>query len=698
MAYTQENRVITLETPLGTDELLPTAFSGTEGMSRLFSFEIVAVSHSQAITFEKIVGKNVTVAVGLHDGTERYFNGIVRRFSQAGASHQQDRHVHFTEYRATVVPWLWLLTLTENSKIFQDKSVPDIIEAVFQGRGFQAGRDYAFRLHGAYAQRGYCVQYRETDFDFVSRLMEEEGIHYFFEHAKGEHLLVMTDDPGENKPCPHQETARYQRAAGYETDEDLIEQFQEHMDVVPTACTLSDYNFEIPKTDLKVNVPSTKKLTDRDCEIYDYPGCYETKAAGDRLANIRMQEQETKIAVFRGTGGCRAFSTGRRFELRDYYRTDLNDTEYLLTGIAHEASQSVPGEGGDAFRYRNEFTCIPHDVPFRPPRITPRPIVHGTQTAIVVGPSGEEIHTDEHGRIKVQFHWDRHGKRDEKSSCWIRVGQLWAGSGWGAVYIPRIGQEVIVDFLEGDPDRPIVIGCVYHGANRAPYPLPDEKTKSTLKSDSSLGGGGFNEFRFEDKKGSEEVFLHGQKDWTIAIENDKNQSVGHDETLQVGNDRTVTVVKNEKQKVGVNETIQIGSNKSETVGVNSAETIGAAKELTIGGLYQVSVGGAMNETVGGAKAEEVGAAKAVVVGLALTENVGKDMTVSVGGDLSETVDKTHSLKAKKVLIEAEDEITIKTGKATIIMKKSGDITISGKKIQVKGTGDIILKGQKISEN
>ena len=716
MAYTQENRIIALESPLGKDELLPTAFRGAEGMSRLFSFEVVAVSHNQAITFEKIVGKNVTIAVGLQDGTERYFNGIVCRFSQAGAGSQQDKEVHFTEYRATVVPWLWLLTQTENSKIFQEKSVPDIVEAVFQKRGFQKGKDYAFRLQGNFYKRGYCVQYRETDFHFVSRLLEDEGIHYFFEHGKGKHTLVMTDNPGENKPCPQQKTARYQRAASGKADEDLIQEFQEKMEVVPTAFTLNDYNFEVPKTDLKVNVPSNKKLTDRDCEIYDYPGCYETKSKGDRFANIRMQGEEAKIAVFTGVGECRAFTSGQRFELTDYYRSDLNDRQYVLTGIVHEASQSLglAGEGDDVFRYKNEFTCIPHDVPFRPPREMPRPVVRGTQTAIVVGPSGEEIYTDKHGRIKVQFHWDRDGKRDENSSCWIRVGQLWSGPGWGAVYIPRIGQEVIVDFLEGDPDRPIVIGCVYHGNNKAPYPLPDEKTKSVIKSDSSLGGGGFNELRFEDKKGKEEIFLHGQKDWTIAIENDKNQTVGHDETLKVTNDRTKSVGVNQKETIGANKTIQVGanhteaigaamsltvgSNKTETVAINSAETIGAAKELTIGGLYQVSVGAAMNETVGAAKAEEVGAAKSVVVGLSLTEDVGKDMSVTVGGNLSEDVEKTHSLKAKKVIVEAEDEITLKTGQATINMKKNGDITINGKKIQVKASGDIVLKGQKILEN
>jgi type VI secretion system secreted protein VgrG len=365
-------------------------------------------------------------------------------------------------------------------------------------------------------------------------------------------------------------------------------------------------------------------------------------------------------------------------------------------------------------------------------------VVRGTQTAIVVGPAGEEIYPDKYGRVKVQFHWDREGKRDENSSCWIRVAQVWAGAGWGGMYIPRIGHEVIVDFLEGDPDRPIIIGCVYHGANMPPYPLPDEKTKSVIKSDSSLGGGGSNEIRFEDKKGKEEIYLHGQKDLTIAIENDKNQTIGHDESLLVKNNRKKTVGVNQSESIGSNKTIKVGSNhtesiganmvlnvganktesiggnetrtvgstKTETVAINTAETIGAAKELTIGGLYQVSVGAAMNETVGAAKAEEIGAFKAVVVGGNSTEKIGGSMSVDVGKDLSEKVAKTHSLKAKKVMIEAEDEIGLKTGDATLILKKDGSIMIKGKDMAVKASGkinakadkDIVLKGQKIQEN
>jgi type VI secretion system secreted protein VgrG len=350
---------------------------------------------------------------------------------------------------------------------------------------------------------------------------------------------------------------------------------------------------------------------------------------------------------------------------------------------------------------------MPFDVPYRPARRTPRPVVDGMQTAIVVGPSGEEIYTDQHGRVKVQFHWDREGKKDENSSCWIRVSQLWAGAGWGGMYIPRIGQEVIIDFLEGDPDRPIITGRVYHGNNQPPYPLPAEKTKSTIMSNSSLGGGGSNEFRFEDKKGQEEIYLHGQKDWTIAILNDKNQTIGNNETLSVGSNRTKTV--------GVNQTESIGANLNETVGSNKTETIAIAKALTIGAAYQVTVGAAMNETVGGLKAEEIGAAKIVAVGASSSENVGANKSVDAGGNISESADKDVDIKSgkkmsltagddfsvsgnKKGLIEIKDQLTIKVGSASITLKKNGDITINGKTINVKGSGNIVMKAKKILEN
>jgi type VI secretion system secreted protein VgrG len=698
-AYTQENRFIAIDTPLGKDELLLASFSGTEAISRLFHLELSLLSANHNIKFEEIVGKSATLSIILADGSTRFLNGILSSFSQQRGGGENESNLHLSHYSAEMVPWLWLLTRTSDSRIFQNKSVPDIVEQIFSEKGF---RDYKLSLHGSYNPREYCVQYRETDFNFIARLLEDEGIFYFFEHHEDKHLLVLADSAEDHKACPKQPAARYQTTTGGWLEQDVVTGIEKRQEITASKYTLTDYNFKTPGTDLKVEVTSQLALADQELEIYDHPGEYDKRAGGEHYSNLRMQEEEARITTITGTGNCRAFCCGYRFDLKNYFRSDLNNKSLVLTQVVHSASQEgtyLSGSREPDFAYTNHFTCIPFEVPFRPARITPKPVVQGSQTAIVTGPSGEEIYTDEHGRVKVQFHWDREGKKDDKTSCWMRVSQAWAGSSWGAMCIPRIGQEVIVDFLEGDPDQPIIIGRVYHGSNKPPYPLPAEKTKSTIKSDSSKGGGGSNELRFEDKKGAEEIYLHGQKDWTIAILNDKNQTVGHDESLTVANNRTKTV--------GVNQTESIGANLNETVGSSKTETIAAAKALTIGAGYQVSVGAAMNETVGGAKAEEIGAAKVVLVGANSTEQVGSNKSVAAGKDVDIQSGKKMRLDAgddfsldgkKKGLIQIADQLTIKVGSASITMKKSGEITISGKNINIKGSGNIVMKANKILEN
>lgn len=728
MPFTQENRFLRINTPLGEDVLLLARFSGTEGVSTPFMFALDLASRDNSIIFKDIIGKSITVSVDLRNGQTRYFNGIIMRFSQGESGSVEGEDIRLSYYSATVVPWFWLLTKTADSRIFQGLSVPDIVEKVFKENNLT---DFKLNLHGSYEKRDYCVQYRESDFNFISRLLEEEGIYYFFEHEDGKHTMVLADVPDEHRPCPNQESVRYYVTSGSTVEEDTISNLDVMQEIKVGKYTLNDFNFITPSTNLKVEVPGRHELGPGEREIYDYPGRFMKRADGDRLANIRMQEEEAEITTISGSSNCRAFGSGYRFTLQEYYRNDMNDKDYVLLSVNHMASQEFSGSGGPDVSYINSFTCMPFNIPFRPSRDTLKPYVEGVQTAIVVGPGGEEIYTDEHGRVKVQFHWDREGNRDENSSCWIRVSQAWAGAGWGAMYIPRIGHEVIVSFVEGDPDRPIITGRVYHGNNKPPYDLPGEKTKSTIKSDSSLGGGGSNEFRFEDKKGSEEIFLHGQKDWTIAIENDKNQTVGHDETLQVGNDRTKSVGVNQSETIGSNKSIQVGANHTETIGANmsqtvgaaKAETIGAAKALSIGAGYQISVGAAMNESVGAAKSvsvganssETVGKDKAMTVGANSSEKIGKDKTVDAGGNISESAEKNVAVNSgkkmvlsseddfsltgnKKGTIDIKDQLTIKCGSASITLKKNGDITINGKMINIKGSGDVKIKGSKIAEN
>ncbi len=678
MAYTQDEKLISVKTPLGKDVLLLTGFRGTEEISRLFNFDLAMVSENHDISFEAIVGKNVTVSCQLADDSVRYFNGIISSFSQGRGGGDKGGDPQFSCYRATLVPWIWLLTKTSDLRIFQNKSAPDIIDKVFKDQGF---KEYRLKLQGSYVKRDYCVQYRETDFGFISRLMEEEGISYFFEHEDGKHTMVIGDDPSGHKPCPGQKSASYHLSGEGWLEEDVITSLEMSRQIRAGKYSLTDYNFEIPATDLTSVVPSKTTLGPGEREVYDYPGLYGKKSDGDRLAKIRMEEEEAQITKLSGAGNCRAFTSGYRFTLTDHYRRDLNNKEYLLVSVTHEA---VEGYSADAEpTYRNSFECVPHDVPFRPLRTTPRPFVKGVQTAIVVGPSGEEIYPDTHGRVKVQFHWDREGKKDDKSSCWIRVSQAWAGGGWGGMHIPRIGQEVIVDFLEGDPDRPIITGRVYHGANPPPYPLPGEKTKSTIKSDSSPGSGGFNEIRFEDKKGSEEIFLHGQKNWTIAILNDKNQTVGHDETLSVGNNRTKDVKKDQGETVGENKTISVGKNHTESIGENASIDVG--KNCT------TSIAENSNLSVGKNRSEQIGEKS--------DTNVDKDMSLQVGKNSSTQVSENMVIDVgKKMTIQAADQIVLQAGDASIILKKNGNIIIKGSKISSDATGNIIMKGSKILSN
>ncbi|MCJ7540859.1 MAG: type VI secretion system tip protein VgrG, partial [Desulfobacterales bacterium] len=464
MVYTQENRLIAIETPLGKDVLLLSGFSGTEGISEPFSFELDFLSENHSIPFENIIGKNVTLSVVLADGDKRFFNGIISRFSAGGDDGGGRREYAFSIYSATMVPWFWLLTRTADSRIFQNLSVPDIIEKVFKEKGFL---DYKMLVHGSYEKKVYCVQYRETDFNFVSRLLEQEGIYYFFKHEKKKHTLIMSDSPEEHKSCPKQKSARCDISAGAWQEEDVITGLDWMQEIRIGKYTVKDFNFEMPTTDLKVEVPAQHVLGPGEREVYDYPAEYVKRVEGERLGNIRMQEEEAQITTINGSSVCRSFTSGYRFDLKGFNRDEMNEKAYVLTSVHHDANEPVGASGDQSgASYTNSFTCIPFKIPYRPPRHTPKPMVEGVQTAIVVGPSGEEIYPDKHGRVKVQFHWDREGKRDENSSCWIRVSQVWAGAGWGAMCIPRIGHEVIVDFIEGDPDRPIITGRVYHGTNK----------------------------------------------------------------------------------------------------------------------------------------------------------------------------------------------------------------------------------------
>ncbi len=515
--------------PHAAGELAVLHFRYQEALSTLFEAEIELVPGEDVhVEGAELLGQEGLLTLQLGDGSARFLHGIVSHVQ----SWEEGSGPHRHRTRVRLVPKLWLLRHKRRSRIFQELTVPDIVKRVLQ----ESGVEFRLALSGTYARREYCVQYRESDLDFVSRLLEEEGIFYFFEHGQGAHTLVLGDAPSAHEPLPGEPRILFRASSRMVADAESVDAFAARLEVQPGAVMLRDFNFLRPTADLSAN---SEGGGDSALEVYDYPGRYEDTETGRALSKVRLEELRARAETAAGSGFCRRLLPGYTFELAEHLN-DAYNGEYLLVSVTHEGRQpevlagDASGSQHEREAYRNHFTCLRKEVPFRPERRTARPLIPGAQTAIVVGPAGEEIHTDEHGRIKVQFHWDREGKGDDRSSCWIRVSQAWAGPGWGALYLPRIGQEVVVEFLEGDPDRPLVTGSVYNGHQPPPLELPGEKTKSTLRSSSSPGGDGFNELRFEDAAGSEEVFFHAQKDFNIVVENDKSQRVGRNEQAPGG--------------------------------------------------------------------------------------------------------------------------------------------------------------------
>lgn len=654
---------------LGTDVLMLEGLEGTEGVSAPFAFKVDLVSEQEDIDALAVVRKPLLLTITLHDGSKRFIHGLVNRFRQLG---QKD---DLTAYSAEIVPWLSMLGYTRDCRIYQNKSVPDIIEDVFGRMGWT---DFDFRINRqVYTAREYCVQYRETHLNFVSRLLEEEGIWYFFEHSKSGHKLIMTDTPTSFDPCPGAATARFHPQAP--PDEDVVREIQREHAAYIGAVTLRDYDFKQPNLTLQA-----EQTGDGAGEIYDYPGGYFTAGAGDRYARVRIEAEEATQQTVHGKGTFRAFTAGYTFELEDHYRSDIN-SKYTLLEVKHTARINAfrAWNVGVELTYSNEFIAMPTSLPYRPPRRTPVPVVHGTQTALVTGPAGEEIHTDEHGRVKVRFYWDRVSAKDDGSSCWIRVASPWAGKSWGNIWVPRIGNEVVVDFLEGDPDRPLIIGSVYNDDQAPPYALPSNKATMGVRSRSSKGGGGYNEIILDDRKGNELIRIHAQKDMSTTVENNDTISIGNDRSEVVANNEDVSIGGNRSETVGKTETINIGADRTESVGKNETVSVAANRSLTVGSDDA--------ETVGKNRTLAIGANDEVTIGKERATSVGKEDSLSVG---------------KKLVINVGDEIVIKTGKASIQMKKDGTITIKGKDINLKASGKITgkasstvtLKGSKIMQN
>jgi type VI secretion system secreted protein VgrG len=742
--YTQANRALEVITPLGPDALLLTGFTAHEAISQLFHFELDALAEDQTdVPFDKLLGQKVTARLLLPGpgGKKRYFSGICKAISQGA----QDPD--FTGYRLEVVPQFWLLTRRAQSRIFQHIAVPDILKKLLQGL------DVAYEIQGTFQPRDYCVQYRESDFNFASRLMEEEGIYYFFKHSETGHQMVVANTPQSHPDMPFKNTLIYEGLYGGVRDEDRVLEWHKAQEIRSGKVTLWDHSFELPHKHLEADktiadsvqvgtVNHKQKVGNDKLEIYDYPGEYAQrfdgvdKGGGERPADvqkifddnkrtvgIRMQQETTPGIVISGTSTCRQLVSGHKFTLTRHFNAD---GPYLVTSVQHVANSTVDYRSSDQgeYRYQNNFTAIPFAQPYRPARVTPKPFVQGTQTAVVVGPSGEEIFTDKYGRVKVQFHWDREGKNDADSSCWVRVAQLWAGKRWGASFWPRIGQEVIVAFQEGDPDQPIIVGSVYNADQMPPYlgkgldsKHANDNKVSGIKSNTTKGGEGFNEWRFDDTKDKQQIFMHAERDMDVRVKHDNRERIIHDRHLIVGwekdgkkegdqremvyQDKHLDIKRDHVEKIegnmqltvgkgdaqnGGNVDIVIEKDKKELIEKNSHLHVKETRKEKIDKTQDITVGGDQTETIGGKyqlhvkadRNEKVDGAQSLTVGGSQQEKVGQKHALDAGQEI-------HLKAGMKVILEAGVQLTIKGPGGFVDIGPTG-VTIQGIMVLINSGG------------
>ncbi|ADX47616.1 type VI secretion system Vgr family protein [Paracidovorax avenae ATCC 19860] len=685
-------RRVTIQTPLG-EALQFRQLQGEEALSALYGFEIDLLSKDKGIDPKALLGLGTTVSIETEGLGRRYLDGIVTRFGMRG----QDTSAQIA-YRLTLQPWLWLATRRTDFRIFQEMDVPAIVSQVLS----RYGRPFVLRLTRGYRSRPYTVQYHESDYQFISRLCESEGIYWFVEHASGSHTVVFADDVvASHAPLPGGHVIPfYPPGKTAIADREHIFAWRMGQGVAPGRAYLDDYDFTKPRADLSEMRQSPPGHAHDAYERYEWPGGYTEFSDGEIYTRLHMEEGMAARERAHAELNKRSIAPGYTIVLENYPRGDQN-RQYLVTRVHYhleenvQATQGTGGAGQTQAGSVQKFSMEVHptSVPYRPEVTTPRPRTTGPQTAVVVGPPGEEIWTDQYGRVKVQFHWDRIGSMNENSSCWVRVSTSWAGPGFGAVFTPRIGMEVIVDFLNGDPDYPIILGCVYNAANMPPWGLPGNATQSGIKTKSSKGGafgdgmkngaGDANAIRFEDRKGAEQLWLHAQKDQLTEVENDEDKWVGQDrrktidrdETTIVHRDRTETVDRDEKitvhnnrtervdhdetisigdnrrEDVGIDETVSIGKNRTKTIGRNEKDKIGnnwsikvgKMKTETIGIAYMQNVGVGRMENVGVAYNLNVGAVMATVVGSTQTTMVGSDRSVKVGSNQSTDVGTKYTL-------------------------------------------------------
>ena len=654
---TQDNRLIRLNVPQlnDRDKLLLESFSGQEGISFAFRYDLSLLSTDPAIPFETVIGKEATVTVCLPDDKKRYINGIISSFSQGGTS------TTLTAYQAVLVPKLWLLTRVADSRIFQNLNVPDILSIILQKNAITPV-DRQLRME-RYEKREYCVQYSETDFHFIARLMEDEGIFYYFEHSENQHKLVLTDKvpSSTNHAVPFLPEAVFEGSRSKQIQEQAIYSWNMAQEIRPDKYTVRDYNFEKPRQDLTA---SSKSVSNPTREIYDYPERFDDPDDGQIVADLRMEEIETANTVVTGNGTCRAFVSGYLFKLTGHYRKDVTNRFYLLTTIFHSFKQgddfcSTGKAVSDVFSYTNTFSCIPAGNTYRSPRTTQVPAIASVQTAIVVGANTtdnhgnpppkpaphtvqDQIYTDKFGRVKVRFHWDRSSLNGD-TTCWLRTAHPWASTGWGHQWIPRIGQEVVVTFLEGDPDRPLITGAVYNGDNGLPFTTDHYKTQSGIRTrtnpiDPDAANDKYNMLRFDDKRNCEQVFLRSQKRLDVRALASYYDTSGGDRNTLIGG-------KDDQGHQGGDYTLTVGNDTD--IHIN-------------GGLFQ--------------KVEKK-----------LNATVVSDVVYDLEANRATLVKTKSELNAKQIIVEASEKISLKVGPSFVLIEPSG-VTIYGPSVKINSGG------------
>lgn len=661
---TQKGRLLEVKTPLPFDTVVIDGLSGSESVSSLFEFNLELLS-SNPIEMDKLLGQRIITT--LDDGpTQRAFHGIANHISCGSRN-----GLGIWRYQARVVPWMWLLTQKSTSRVFQNKSVVEIVTSVFDDlkkTRFAEVVSYQDKTTaGKHIPLDYCVQYRETDFNFVSRLMEQDGIFYYFEHTEDGHKLILADH---NSAIPLTYTNLRYIDGGVDEDEGLITRWNEGVTVRPGKYSMRDHHFQLPDRPLDVAIGDPS----HPLEIYDYPGQYalrfkepgqrlgQVSDEGHKLVRIRMDEEELPGHLFSGISTCRKLGSGQRLSLTQH---PCSDGKYIVTSIQHSIHQApdyLSGHQSSGNPYHSTLVCVPEDASIRPARVTPKPVISGPQTAVVAVKSGEESWLDKFGRVRVQFHWQRKPDGssltpDESSTCWVRVAQSWAGSSWGAHFWPRVGQEVVVEFLEGDPDQPIITGSVYNAKNMPPYPLPANYTRSGIITRSSKDGESknFNELRFEDKMGHEQIFLNAERDMDHRVERDLRQFVG--------NNHHVSVSASQFESIGGDASRQVTGNHNEKITKKmSLEVLGERHEK-IGQIYTVQAGQEIH----------------LDSGQQLVIHAGQQISMHVGGSIVNITSSGITIDGKPVHINCGDGKALPGTPATPVAPGAPEIADDGSK-------------------